>query len=282
MSQEVGEKTVRKIVFDAKKNSFEKITFKFAGGEPLLEFSLVLHLVHLAKKLAKKERIKVDFVVLTNGVLLTEKITKKLKNEGIKAAVSLDGLGKYNDAQRVFPSGKGSFKYVEKGIQNLKKARVPFNVSVTINSKNIENIPQLTRYLLKQEIPFAFNFYRESPYVSEKLEGDDKKLVFYLKKAYKIIYDNPPPYQIINGLLDRVSFGRPHLYPCGMGNSYIVVDHNGKITSCQMTLGRPIGSIEDDDLIEMMIKGNFVRPKNLTVDGKTPCKKCQWRYLCGG
>ena len=282
MSQETGEKAVKKIINNAKKHGFKKLTFKFSGGEALLEFPLVLHLVNLGKRLAKKEKIEVDFVVLTNGVLITEEIAKKLKKEKIRVAVSLDGLGKYNDVQRVFSNGEGSFKYVEKGIKNLKKVGVLFNVSVTITSKNVENIPDLTKYLLDRQIPFSFNFYRENPYVSERLGGDDKKLVFYLKKAYKIIYDKPPPYQIINGLLDRVYFGRPHLYPCGMGNSYIVVDHNGKIASCQMILGRPIGSIEDDDLIEIMIKCNFVRPKNLTVDGKTPCKKCQWRYLCGG
>jgi len=282
MSKEIGEKTVKKIILDAKKHNFKKITFKFGGGESLLEFSLVLYLIELIKKLAKKEKLEVDFVVLTNGVLLNEEIAKKLKKEGIRAAISLDGLGYYNDVQRVFPNGKGSFKYVEKGIENLKKAGVLFNVSVTITSKNIENIPQLTKYLLEREIPFAFNFYRENPFVKEKLEGDDKKLVEFLKKAYRIIAENPPRYSLINGLLDRVNFKKPHLYPCGMGNSYIVVRQDGKIVSCQMTLEKPIGSIYNSDLIETMRRGNFVQPKNLTVEGKTPCNKCQWRYVCGG
>jgi len=187
MNKETAVKAIKKIIADAKKHKFKKITFKFSGGEPLLEFPLVLDLVHLGKKLAKKEKITVEFVVLTNGTLLTEKIAKKLKKEGIRAAVFLDGLEKYNDRQRVFSNGRGSFKHVEKGVQNLQKAKAIFNVSVTITSKNIENIPDLTKYLLRRNIPFAFNFYRENPYVSEELEGNDKKLVFYLKKAYKII-----------------------------------------------------------------------------------------------
>ena len=209
-------------------------------------------------------------------------MAKKLKEANIRAAVSLDGLEKYNDLQRIFPSGLGSFKYVEKGINNLQKAKVPFNVSITITSKNIENIPDLTKYLLERHIPFAFNFYRENPFVKEELEGDDKKLVEYLKKAYKIIYENPPRYSLINGLLDRVTFKRPHLYTCGMGNSYIVVRHDGKIVSCQMTLEKPIGTIEDKDLIKTMNDGNFIRPKNLTVEGKSPCNACQWKYICCG
>lgn len=282
MSDEIARKSIITIIESAKKHAFKKITIKFSGGECLLEFSKVLDLVYLGKKLAKQAKIEIDFVVLTNGVLLTEEVAKKLKEENIRVAVSLDGLGKYNDTQRIFPSGSGTFKFVEKGIKNLQKAKVPFNVSITITSKNIENIPDLTKYLLERNIPFAFNFFRENPFVKEELEGDDKKLLEFLKKAYRIIYENPPRYSLINGLLDRVTFKRPHLYTCGMGNSYIVVRQDGKIVSCQMTLEKPIGSIDDKDLIKTMKDGNFVRPKNLTVEGKTPCNSCQWKYICCG
>jgi uncharacterized protein len=282
MSEAIAQKSIKKIIEGAKEHGFKKITVKFSGGECLLELSKVLDLVHLGRKLAKQAKIEIDFAVLTNGVLLTEEVSKKLKEENIRAAVSLDGLEKYHDAQRIFANGLGSFKFVEKGIENLLKAKVPFNVSVTITSKNVENIPELTKYLLGKNIPFVFNFYRENPFVKEKLEGDDKKLVEFLKKAYRIIYENPPRYSLINGLLDRVSFKRPHLYNCGMGNNYIVVRQDGKIVPCQMTLEKPIGSIDDKDLIETMKIGNFVKPKNLTVEGKNPCNTCQWKYICCG
>lgn len=282
MSDEIARKSINKIIKSAKKYGFKKITIKFSGGECLLEFPMVLDLVCLGKKIAKQVKIKIDFVVLTNGILLTEEVAKKLKEEKLRVAVSLDGLGKYNDTQRIFPNGSGTFKFVEKGIKNLRKAKVPFNVSITITSKNIENIPDLTKYLLEHNIPFAFNFYRENPFVKEELEGDDKKLVEFLKKAYRIIYENPPRYSLINGLLDRVTFKKPHLYTCGMGNSYIVIRQDGKMVSCQMTLEKPIGSIDDKDLIKTMEEGNFVRPKNLTVEGKTPCNTCQWKYICCG
>lgn len=153
---------------------------------------------------------------------------------------------------------------------------------MTITSKNIAGIPALTKYLLAKNIPFAFNFFRENPYVKERLEGDDKKLANTLKMAYQLVYENPPAYSLINGLLDRVNFTRPHLFPCGMGNGYLVITHDGKLASCQMTLDKPIGTIDDKDLIETMRKGNFVRPYGLTVEGKNPCRNCQWKYICCG
>lgn len=282
MNDEIAINATKKIFQSAKKHGFKKITFKFAGGEPLLELNKVLSVVNQAKALGLKENINPDFVIITNGVLLSDKICAIIKKNNIRVAVSLDGLGKYHDQTRIFTNGLGTFKYVEKGINNILKHKIPFNVSITITAKNIENIPVLTDYLLKKNIPFAFNFYRENPFVKEELEGDDAKLVSYLKKAYKIIFDNPPRYSMMNGLLDRVSFKRPHLYTCGMGYNYLVIRHDGSLISCQMTQDKPIGSIKDDDLIETMLKGNFIRPKGLTVEGKTSCKTCQWRYICCG
>lgn len=282
MSDETAKKSVEQIIKSAEKHGLAKITFKFSGGECLLELPKVLDLASLARKLAGKARIETDFIVLTNGVLLSQKTARVLKKENIRASVSLDGLGKYHDAQRIFPGGKGSFKHVEKGIKNLQKAKVPFNVSVTITSENVENIPELTRYLLDRNIPFAFNFYRENPYVKERLEGNDQKLVGCLKKAYQIIGNDPPRYCLVNGLLDRVVFKKPHLHTCGMGNNYLVIRQDGRLVSCQMTLKKPIGSVDDEDLIETMKRGSFVRPKGLTVEGKRPCQNCRWKYICGG
>ncbi len=283
MSKEIAQESIKKIIESAKKNNFKKITIKFSGGESLLVFSQLLEIVSLGRKLAKKAKIEIDFVILTNGILLTKEISKKIKKENLKVSVSLDGIGKYNDAQRIFSNGKGTFKYIERGIKNLQQTGVSFNVSITITSKNIENIPNLTKYLLKKNIPFVFNFYRENPFVEEKnLEGENKKLIKFLKKAYKIIYKNPPPYSLINGLLDRVSFKKPHFNCCGVGINYLIVRHDGKLASCQMTLERSIGSINNKDLIKTMKEGNFVRPKNLTVEGKTPCNTCQWKYICCG
>lgn len=282
MSRKTAQLAINKIFSSAKKQGYKKITFKFAGGEPLLELRQLLHVINQARLLGKKNNIDLDFVVITNGVLLTKKVCQTLKDNNIRVAISLDGLDEYHDRTRIFTNGYGTFKYVEKGIENVLKFKIPFNVSITITSKNIENIPELTAYLLKKNIPFAFNFYRENPFVKERLEGNDKKLVEYLKKAYELIYKNPPKYSLINGLLDRITFRRPHLYTCGMGYNYLVVRHDGKLISCQMTQDKVIGSIEDKDLIETMLRGNFIRPKGLTVEGKITCKSCQWRYICCG
>lgn len=282
MSANTSDQAIKKIIQDGKKEGFKKIKIKFSGGECLLKLDELMRLVKLGKSLSKKSKVEIGFVVLTNGVLLTPRIAKIFKEEGIEVAVSMDGLGKYNDSQRVFPNGLGSFKFVERGINELIKYKIPFNVSVTITKNNIEHIPELTQYFLKNKIRFAFNFFRENFMVKEELISSDNKLITSLKKAYKYIYDNPPQNNCIDGLLDRVSFRRPHNNVCGMGKNYIVVRNDGKLVSCQMTLDKPIGSITDKNIIETMKEGTFLDPKTLTVDTKPICKDCQWKYLCGG
>lgn len=282
MSWEVAETATRNIFRDANKHGFKQITFKFSGGEALLEISTILEVANLAKKLAKETDIETDFVVLSNGVLITADVAKTLKDNDIRASISLDGLGEYHDAQRVFANGMGSFKFVVAGIENLLNHKVPFNVSVTITNKNAKNLPELTKYLLAKDIPFAFNFYRENPNVSEELYGDEKEMVDYIKQAYKIIYNDVPQNSLLAGILDRINFVHPHRHTCGVGNSYIVVRHNGDMASCQMTLEKPIGNVFQGDLIETMKNNCFIEPKGLTVEGKSPCNTCLWRYICCG
>lgn len=282
MSIQVARKAVEKIFEDAKKHNFKKITFKFSGGEPLLEFPKIVELVKLGKDLSSKFGIVSNFIILTNGTLLNKEISLQIKKENIRVMVSLDGSKEYNDLQRVFPDGSGTFDHIIKGIYCLQEAKVDFSVSVTITSKNIENIPDLTRYLLKREIPFSFNFYRENALAKEELQSEETNLVKYLMQSYQIIYDNPPPFSLISGLLDRVNLARPHEHTCGVGYNYLVVRYDGKICSCQMTLEDPIGSIDDEDLIKVMNSPSFASIEDLKVKNKFPCCTCIWKNVCCG
>jgi uncharacterized protein len=284
MSRDTGKKVMAVLVRDAKKHGFSTITIKLSGGEALMRFDFILWFVRRMRKLSNEAHIATNFVILTNGVLINDAIARVVKQEHIRVSVSLDGLGAFND-NRVFPDKTSSFPYVERGIEILRKYHISFNVSVTITAKNVINIPDLTAWLLQKKIPFAYNFYRENPFVHEQLEGDDELLVTYLRQSYKIIRKKLPPYQIMDSLLDRVSLKKPHRHTCGMGQSYLVIGHAGTLHSCQMTLGKPIGSVDDPDLIVSMRKGNFIACSSVRergVEGKHPCNTCQWRYICGG
>ncbi|MEI6533422.1 MAG: radical SAM protein [Candidatus Roizmanbacteria bacterium] len=282
MNPDTAKKTIDVIISSAKKHNIQTIVIKFAGGEPVLELAHVISLIHYAKNLAQKNAISIHFVVISNGVLLTEKVCRIIKENTIRLGISFDGLSNFHDRTRVFANGLGSFAYVEKGIEIVQKYEIPFNVIITISSQNVENIPEFTEYLLKKKVPFVYSFVREKNCPDKDLENSNTLLITQLIKSYQKITENIPTKKLINGLLDRVNFERPHLNTCGVGNNYLVVRHDGKILSCQMEQDRVIGSIDDEDIIETMKKGNFIQPVGLTVEGKIPCKSCKWKYVCCG
>ena len=112
----------------------------------MLELAHVISLINYAKDLAQKNAINIHFVMISNGILLTEKVCRKIKENNIYLGISLDGLSQYHDKTRVFANGLGSFAYVEKGFENVQKYEIPFNVIITISSHNVENIPEFTEF----------------------------------------------------------------------------------------------------------------------------------------
>lgn len=278
MSEEMMLNMGMKVIKNAKKNGFIKVKFKMSGGESLLRFNKIIKFVVEIRKFAKKKNIKVDFVMMTNGVLLTREVTKKLKEMKIRAAISIDGLKKYHDLQRVFADGRGSFDLVIKGVDNLQKDEVKFNASVTITKYNVSNLADLSKFFLSKKIPFAFNFYRDIG-VGKEMRAKDKDLIKCLSEAYTCIAKDMPKYRITNGLLDGVVIGRPHKNVCGMGKSYVAIGIDGRVFGCQMMIGEENG-VYENNLMKAMKVNDFTDGKG--VDSKKDCLRCKWRYVCGG
>lgn len=280
MNLKTAHLTLKKVFSLAGKHGYQNITLKFSGGEALLELKKMEKMVGMAQRYAKINKLKCRLVLLTNGILINQKVAEFLKKHHFTVAVSLDGLKEDHDKTRIFPNGKGSFNDTYRGIEILRQAGVRFNVTVTISRQNIKNLPEIAHFLLKQKIPFIFNFVRENEGYTVEAKNENKELIKYLRRAYRVIGDNLPVTSIIDNLLDRVNFKQPHLHPCGVGRNYLVVRHDGKIASCQMTLDKPIGSIEDKDPIKTMREKSFT--KGITVDQKRRCHSCRWRYFCAG
>lgn len=75
------------------------------------------------------------FLVYTNGTLITPEIAKRLEKAGnATPAISVEGFEKETDERR----GKGVFKKVLNSFSNLREARVPFGISVTATSENVD------------------------------------------------------------------------------------------------------------------------------------------------
>ncbi|HIE27578.1 TPA: 4Fe-4S cluster-binding domain-containing protein, partial [Candidatus Poribacteria bacterium] len=72
----------------------------FFGGEPLMNFDLVKHVVAYSRENARKQGKRVKFNMTTNGTLLSDEIINYLNEESIGVLISIDGTKEIQDKQR--------------------------------------------------------------------------------------------------------------------------------------------------------------------------------------
>src|SRR6266478_9162668 len=95
------------------------LTLELQGGEPLLAFDLIRHIVPLAKRQADSLDKELDIVVTTNLANATDDMLFYLRDENIKISTSLDGPAFIHNANRPRP-GNNSYELT---IRNIERAR---------------------------------------------------------------------------------------------------------------------------------------------------------------
>lgn len=282
MSEEIIDLALKKIVSSAHRYNFRSVTIRLAGGEALIRLKEIKKIINKSRRLTKKYHLGLSFVLLTNGVLITDKLARWLKQENIGVGVSLDGLAEYHDANRVFINGQGTFSRVFGGINYLQKHGIMFPANITITKKNVQHIPTLVKYLLRKKILFRLSFYIKCDLAAEDLKPKNQDLIKYLKQAYDIIYKNPQKNIFIDNLLDMVSFHSSRQQKCKVGKNYLIIKSDGKIQSCPLDDTSIIGNIFDsDDLIQTMVNKTWSKTRHLSIPDQE-CKKCPWRHVCCG
>lgn len=281
MSDEVGLQAIESLFDAAQRYGFREIKLKYAGGEPTLRFSLVRRLHHRAYQLSDKTGIRVKEVLLTNGVHIRIRDARWLKDAGIKVAISLDGIGHAHDQQRPMANGRGSFALIEHTIDEvLLPLGIYPDITLTITRWNASGIADAVHWVLQRNLPLSLNFHRTNPNIQdpESLELEEKAIIEGMKAAYAVFESYLPERPFLDGLLDRVQT-MAHTQTCGVDNNYVVITHEGKLTQCQMTLGKARSHVADGIALPEL-KGSFIH--NVPVDDKEGCKTCPFRYRCSG
>jgi uncharacterized protein len=175
--------TTLKYVLNNRRNN-SALNIGFYGGEPLLEFQLIMKTVEFCNNYDLKN-IYFTFGLTTNGILVNKHIDFLVKNN-FNILVSLDG-DKFANSFRVFKNNKESFSTI---FSNLKKIKLKYpdffkynlNFASVLHQKNsIEGI-----------LSFFQNSFNKTPLlnsVSETNINPKHKDEFYLK-IYKNHFEN--------------------------------------------------------------------------------------------
>lgn len=283
MSLDLGYHAVDAVFRSAQSQSFREVKLKYAGGESTLEFNMILSLHDYAKEQANKLGFMLTGVVLSNGIGISNQMINSLNVRNIRLSISLDGIGEYHDMQRKFQNGKGSFDLVKRTLSRLRRLGVIPSITITVSQRNAKGLPQIVEYLLSQELPFSINFFRDNEYSAsfKDLVYQDEVMIDAMKAAFTKIENNLPPFSILGTITDRARLDTPHLQPCGVGHSYMVIDQQGKVAKCHMEIGRTFSDVYTPDPLKTL-QLDTVGIQNHSVEDKDGCQKCEWRYYCAG
>jgi len=100
MTPEIAEKSVDL----ALKSTSPFITIEFQGGEPLVAFPIVKHVIEYALEQNKRIGKQLEFTMVSNLSLMDEEKLKYLLERKVQICTSIDGPEQLHDKQRKLPS----------------------------------------------------------------------------------------------------------------------------------------------------------------------------------
>ncbi|MFH1287298.1 MAG: radical SAM protein [bacterium] len=146
--------------------SFAKPVIILSGGEPMLRFDEICEL----SKYSTEKGLRV--VLASNGTLFNQERIKKLIISGIqRVSISLDGSNETSHDS--FRGLKGAFKEVMRGINELKEAKLPFQINTTITKHNQNEIQKIADLAVNLGASALHIFLLVPTGRGKQLEGDE-------------------------------------------------------------------------------------------------------------
>lgn len=226
MSKEIATKAVD-ILKRTVKDNFVSVVFY--GGEPLLEFDILRHVVTYAKQV----QLNAKYVLITNGSVMNDEIAVFLKNNHFEVGISLDGERQINDAMRINAYGEGTYYTVTAAIEKLLKHNVPIGISCTLSKHNINSPIGIMNCLKKYNLPYvSYNL----PAPNDNITIDDSDRELFVKNLMAAETELLKAGILEDKIVDRRlrAFIEKRIYhrDCAAYGQQIVIMPNGMIGIC--------------------------------------------------
>lgn len=213
-------------IVDEVHNSFGSRFMTISGGEPFMYKSEGKILLDIFKKYND-----MFFLVYTNGTLINTELAGKLAElSNVTPAISVEGFERETDQRR----GTGVYQKILKAFENLRNVGLPFGISVTATSKNIDVLltDEFYDYYFEQQGACYMWQFQLMPIGRGKDEmslmvDPDSRLKLY-RKWEKLL--SKKRYCLADfwnsGVLSRgcIAYGR--------SGGYFYIDWHGNITPC--------------------------------------------------
>jgi uncharacterized protein len=301
MSVETAEKSLA-LVF---RSPSPGIKIEFQGGEPLLNFPLIRHVVERAETWNLTERRDLQFVIATNLALINEEILEFCMDRDILISTSLDGPSELHNANRPRP-GNDSYERAIEGISRVRNALGHDRVSalMTTTKLSLGRIHDIVDEYVAQG--FSGIFLRPmSPYGFAvktkwfKAYEADEWLEFYFAGLDYILSLNRSGYAftefyaatILAKMLTPFEPGFVDLRsPAGIGIAAIVYNYDGDVYASDegrmlAEMGDKtfrIGNVHRDRYEDIILSDALLVPIEESFAASVPmCSDCAFEPFCG-
>lgn len=261
----------------------------FFGGEPLLNWPVIVETVEYARSREAKTGKAFRFTLTTNATLLRRSMLPFLNREMSNLVLSLDGRPEVHDRLRRGVGGKGSYQQALSRIRWVVESRggksyyirgtftrynldfsadVLYLADLGFTRLSIEPVvaPPEEHYALRPEdLPILEEEYERLALASLQREMEGRPFFFF---HFHVDLQQGP-------CLPR------RLAGCGAGVDYLAVSPAGDLYPCHQFMGRRgfrLGSVWSG-VTEAGLSARFLKANLFSKQG---CPECWARYLCGG
>lgn len=281
------------------------IKIEFQGGEPLLNFSLIRHIVEHAEALNLTERRDLQFVIATNLALITDDILDFCNDHNILISTSLDGPADLHNANRPRP-GNDSYARTIVGISRVRTALGRDRISALMTTTKLglgrereiidEYVAQGFRGIfLRPMSPYGFavktkwiRSYDAAEWIKFYLSGLD-----YILELNRSGYEFTEFYAatVLAKMLTPFEPGFVDLRsPAGIGIAAIVYNYDGDVYASDESrmlaeMGDKtfrLGNVHRDRYEELILSAALLEPIETSFAGSVPmCSECAFEPFCG-
>lgn len=216
----------------------KKINVHFFGGEPTLQWDMLVDMVKIGNAMADTNGYDVKWSMTTNGTLLNQErltwIAENFRKSANPFLLSIDGRPETHDRNRIYHNGSGSFKDIP--VELILKMFPNLECRPTITPNNVDGWFEDYQYLRNCGFKnIAIEPNHECEWTEEELKSYEK-LLEKLARYYvlSVRSGSPIPMKWINIVKEGLIRSTPPIGAmCGIARNSGAIDHLGKLYACQ-------------------------------------------------
>ncbi len=281
------------------------LKIEFQGGEPLLNFDLIRHVVIEAKRVNETAKRALEFVITSNLALITNEILSFCREHNILISTSLDGPRDLHNKNRPRPGGDS----YDRTIAGINRARAMLGrdrvgALMTTTARSLDRVREIIDEYVAQGLEgiflrplspygFAIKTKMHAAYDAEKWLRFYKEGLNYIIELNRGGYFFPEHYAatILTKMLTPFDAGYVDLTsPSGIGIAAVVYNYDGDVYAADE--GRMLaemgdktfrlGNVHSDSYESIFLSDALLDPLEASFAGSAPmCSECAFEPYCG-